>query len=276
MTEALSHILSREGLEFYHEHGYVVLDRLLRPDRFEALKRHFERRLASLPENERPEDMDVPHFTDPELFRWLLDEDVLDVAQTILGPDIAMFSSHFFCKPARDGKRVPWHQDAYYWRETIRPASEAITLWLAIDPSTRQSGCMWVIPGSHRMASRRYRDLADAKSVFDEELDPASVDVRQAVPVELRPGQCSIHAATLVHGSEPNVSAQRRCGFTMRYISTAVRFNHEQLGHKHQIYLARGVDRAGNVYADPSKSYPEIMRNRGSGQTYLGTRNSAA
>jgi hypothetical protein len=75
--------------------------------------------------------MDVPHFTDPELFRWLLDPDVLDLVESVIGPDIALFSSHFICKPAGDGKSVPWHQDAHFWRDRIDPAEHANTVWLA-------------------------------------------------------------------------------------------------------------------------------------------------
>lgn len=64
-----------------------------------------------------------------------------------------------------------------------------------------------------------------------------------------------------MHGSDPNRSAIRRCGYTMRYIPTSVKFNTEKYPW-HQIYLARGRDHAGNAYADPTKSYDELMANR--------------
>jgi ectoine hydroxylase-related dioxygenase (phytanoyl-CoA dioxygenase family) len=187
-----------------------------------------------------------------------------------------VFSSHFFCKPAGDGKSVPWHQDAYFWRETIDPAAQAVTVWLAIDPSTRENGCMRVIPGSHRGNASRYRDVDREESVFDEELDPSQVDESRAVPVELGPNQCSVHSGALVHGSHANTSPLRRCAFTMRYMPTTVRFNHEELGHKHQVFLARGVDRAGNTYADPARPHPHLVENRGSGQRFLGDRSRSA
>lgn len=272
MTSTGTAALSAADLDFYRANGYVTRDRLLRPERFDALTAHFERKLAELPEGERPENMDVPHFTDPELFRWLFDEDVLDLVETIIGPDIAVFSSHFFCKPAGDGKSVPWHQDAYFWRETIEPAPRAVTVWLAIDPSTQENGCMRVIPGSHLADASHYREVTQQESVFDEELDPSQVDESKAVPVELRPNQCSVHSGTLVHGSHTNVSPMRRCAYTMRYMPTTVRFNHEKLGHKHQVFLARGVDRAGNTYADPTRPHWELVENRGQGQRYLGDR----
>src|SRR5437762_3017238 len=76
---------------------------------FAALQAHFETKLAALPPEIRPETMDVPHFTDTKLFRWLLSDAVLDLVEPLIGPDIALFSSHFICKPKGNGKRVPWH-----------------------------------------------------------------------------------------------------------------------------------------------------------------------
>lgn len=264
--------MTPSALERYRADGYTTLTDVFASARFAALRDHFERHLAALPDGARPEDMDVPHFTDPALFEWLLDPGVLDVVEQILGPDIALFSAHFFCKPAGDGKGVPWHEDAYYWRETIRPSSEAITVWLAIDPAVEENGCMQVIPGSHHDRNRTYQHVDDGTSVFDEALDPAEVDASRAVPLPLAPNECSVHAASLIHGSAPNRSRMRRCGFTMRYISTAVRFNHEEVGDRHQIYLARGSDHAGNVYADPSVPNHALMDRRGHVQTYLGAR----
>ena len=65
-----------------------------------------------------------------------------------------------------------------------------------------------------------------------------------------------------MHGSDANTSDLRRCGYTMRYMSSAVKLNDEQSGKWHQIYLARGKDRAGNRYADPGKSYDHLARYR--------------
>lgn len=220
--------------------GYETHDRLLTSAKFEALASFFERKLAALPAGERPEHMDVPHLTDPALFEWLLDADVLDLVESLIGPDIALFSSHFICKPAGDGKPVPWHQDAHFWRDTIAPAGDAITVWLAIDPSTVENGCLRVIPGSH-LAAVEHQGNAD--SFFNQE---TSVDESLAVDVELERGACSVHAAMLVHGSPPNRSSLRRCGYTMRYMPTTVRF---LKGGAHNVYLARGRDHAGNTYA---------------------------
>jgi hypothetical protein len=253
--------LSAEQIDQYRREGYTkFLQPVLPQAKFDALKNHFEQKLENLPEDQRPESMDVPHFNDPKLFDWLLADEVLDLVEPILGPDIALFSSHFICKPKGDGRKVPWHEDSYYWRGMMDPM-EVCTVWLAIDPSTKVNGCMKVIP--HALHGYSDYDPVDPnKNVFSTEIKKHLVDEKRQVYLELQPTQASLHDGKLMHGSEPNTSSIRRCGYTMRYISTRTKWNHEQFGQWQVIFLARGKDHAGNVYGDPSKRYDEISRTR--------------
>src|SRR3954468_24305796 len=104
--------LSPEQIAAYRREGYIVYDKpVFAPEKFARLKAHFERKLAALPSDQRPESMDVPHITDPALFEYLLSDEALDVVEPLIGPNIALFSSHFICKPRGNGKKVPWHED---------------------------------------------------------------------------------------------------------------------------------------------------------------------
>ncbi len=250
--------LSDEQVKHYQAEGYVIYPEAIFPDaKFNALKAHFEQKLARLPDDVRPESMDVPHFTDPALFEWLLADEVLDLVEPILGPDIALWSSHFLCKPSGNGKRVPWHEDSFYWKGRLDPM-EVVTVWLAIDPSLKINGCMNVIPRTLHGYSD-YENVAEpAKSVFTTEIKKTEMDASHAVAMELQPNHASLHDARLIHGSQPNTSSQRRCGYTMRYMSASTRMTKDKGKVFHQIYLARGKDRAGNDYADPTKAYPEL------------------
>jgi ectoine hydroxylase-related dioxygenase (phytanoyl-CoA dioxygenase family) len=134
---------------------------------------------------------------------------------------------------------------------------EVVTVWLAIDPSTLANGCMQVIPGTHNTGAAgfsEYEAVADAdKEVFDTEIRAGQYDETKAVPCILEPNQASLHDGRLIHGSPPNEGAMRRCGYTMRFMPTTVK--HTSGSNKDdgfQIYLARGKDRAGNVYGDPT------------------------
>jgi hypothetical protein len=236
--------LSQERVDQYRRDGYLIVSEPVLPaDKFQRLKEHFEQKLALLPPDVRPEEMDVPHFTDPALFEWLLADEVLDLVEPILGPDIALWSSHFICKPKGNGKRVPWHEDSAYWRDALTPM-EVVTVWLAIDPSTKANGCMYVVPHTQDNGYSDYVPVDTAQNVFGTEITPSKMRDMTAVPCELQPNQASL------------------CGYTMRYMPAHTRFNEGRLGAVHQVYLARGQDRAGNQYADPSKAYPQLARYR--------------
>jgi len=249
--------LSPEQLDFYRREGYLIRTEPLFPDRkFQALRSYFEEKLARLPANIRPEAMDVPHFTDTKLFDWLFSDEVLDVVEPIIGPDIALFSSHFICKPRGNGKRVPWHEDGFYWSDMMNPM-DVCTVWLAVDPSLKENGCMNVIPRSHLKGWSEYEPADLNTNVFWIQIKKGQFDESLITPIELQPNQASLHDARTIHGSEPNTSTLRRCGYTMRYISTSVKFNMEKYGKSHNIYLARGRDLGGNLYSDPAKVYEE-------------------
>jgi len=245
----------------FRNQGYLIIKEPVFPQaKFDGLKGYFENMLAALPPNERPEGMDVPHFVHPALFEWLFADEVLDLVEPLLGPDIALFSSHFICKPRGNGKRVPWHEDSSYWRGMLDPM-EVVTVWLAIDPSRRENGCMQVIPRTHDNGFSDYDPVDPTKNVFATEIRKSQRDDSKAVAIELEAGQASLHDGRLMHGSEPNTSELRRCGYTMRYISARTRFNREKHNY-HQIYLARGRDRAGNVYGDPTQANHGLLADR--------------
>lgn len=245
--------------DYFRKQGYLLFHEPVLPvAEFQALQAHFERLLAEWTlagSGKSPEHMDVPHFTDPGLFRWIFNPRVLDLVEDLIGPDIALWSTHFICKPPGVGKRVPWHEDSAYWGTVLDPM-EVVTIWLALDPSTPQNGCMRVIPGTHHNGYSQYEPVSDpAKQVFSTELKEGQFDPATAVDCTLAPNECSIHHAKLIHGSEPNTSAIRRCGYTMRFVPMTSRFRvgDDSWRKTFQIYKARGQDRAGNPYGDPTR-----------------------
>ena len=248
--------LTPQQVESFREEGYLLFNQPVFPQpKFDALKDHFERKVVEFVEQtgKSPEHFDVPHFEDTKLFDWLFDDAVLDVVESLIGPDVALWSSHFIAKPAGVGKRVPWHEDSAYWGKVLDPM-EVVTVWLAIDPSTPANGCMRVIPRTHGGGYSQYEDVADkAGNVFATELKKGQFDESRAVDCVLKPNECSVHHAKLIHGSNANTSAVRRCGYTMRYVPATSRFRPGDDRAAFQIYLARGRDRAGNTYGDPTK-----------------------
>jgi len=257
--------LTPEEIEQYKNEGYTLPHgKVFADDKFQALVDHFEAKLAAWPKDQRPEAMDTPHFADPKLLEWALAPEVVDLVEPLLGPDILLFSTHFICKPKGDGRRVPWHEDSAYWRRKIIAPIEVATVWLAIDPSTTENGCMYVIPRSHntgKMGYSDYEDVDSSQSVFPTEILPTQRKDELAVPCELAPNHCSLHDARTQHGSPPNTSNQRRCGWTLRFMPATVQIE-SSFREEHVIYQARGANPLGQPLADPTKDYSHILEER--------------
>ncbi len=230
--------LNTQQVADYRNEGFLVYEEpVFSQSKFDALKLHFDEEFAALPADVRPESMDVPHFTDLKLFEWLLSKEILDLVEPILGPDIALFSSHFICKPKGNGKRVPWHEDCFYWRSMIAPV-DVVTVWLAIDPSTRENGAMQVIPRSLN-GNSEHESVDPEKNVLSWEVKKQQIDGCKPVTIELEPNHVSLHDSRLQHGSPANTSNIRRCGYTIRYMPKTVKVDPAAASTRN-IYLARG------------------------------------
>ena len=269
--------LNQDDVAAYCRDGYLMYNRpVLRRPQFESLKARFEDLLeAHTRAGRRPEGMDTPHFGDHRLLDWVFSKEILDLVEPLVGPNIALFSTHFLAKPAGNGKRVPWHEDSFYWRDLMEPM-HVCTLWLSIDASIPENGCMNVIPRALHGYSE-YADVSAETNVFGSEIkwlrNVATDDVEgvtdapEDVPLRahrcvLRPNEASLHDARLIHGSDPNTSNLRRCGYTMRFIPASVLYRPGAHKWPHQIYLARGQGHPDNAYADPTRDYPELFEAR--------------
>jgi ectoine hydroxylase-related dioxygenase (phytanoyl-CoA dioxygenase family) len=236
-----------QQIAFYNEQGYLKFGQVFSADEMAALREHVDKMIRDLPPDRRPEEMDTPHFDDPWLFRYLAHPRVLDVVERFIGPDIVLWSSHLIAKPRGDGRAVPWHTDGAYWGRRLAPM-RVLTLWLAVDPSTRENGCMRVIPGSHKRIAaslEQYRAVDSRENVFASGIPSELIDEGRAVDLELAPGECHFHDAWTIHGSNANRSDVRRCGYTMRYMPADVVHSPAEGRKPHRIYLLRGEDRSG-------------------------------
>lgn len=178
-----------------------------------------------------------PHL----LFTWL-DElifhpKILDAVEDLYGPNLLVWSTSFFNKEPHDPSYVSWHQDSTYWGLS---SPDVVTAWIALSPSTVESGCMKVIPGSHLKDQLPHTDTFAKNNLLTRGQEVAvEVNEADAVHMPLEPGQVSLHHVRLVHGSPPNESNDRRLGFAIRYVPTYVR---QITGMRDRAVLVRGVD----------------------------------
>ena len=191
---------------------------------------------------------------DPGWLEFTRIPEILDMVEQLIGPDFILWGVTIFGKPARNGKVTPWHQDGDYY--PIEPL-ETLTVWISLDGSTPEQGCMKFIPGSHRdhqIYSHHFEHRDDY--TLAQVIDDDQVDLEQAKDIILEPGQISLHDVYLVHGSDANQSGRRRMGLVLRIMPATSFYNHdsgkikEDAGSPHgysnrALFLLRGKDRSG-------------------------------
>ena len=183
------------------------------------------------------------------LFAWLGDlvrnRNIVDAIEDLYGPNLLCWTTNFFIKEANNPAFVSWHQDSTYWG-LDKP--DVVTAWIAFTPSNAANGAMGFIPGTHTSDQIPHRDTFAKNNLLTRGQEVAvDVDPKDAVTIELRPGEMSLHHVRLVHGSPPNPSNDRRIGLAIRYIPTTV----AQVAGDDSATLVRGVDEHHHFAPEP-------------------------
>ncbi len=257
--------LAADEVAHYQREGYVVPRFTLPASRVAAMQQALEELLRRNP-GVRPEKLVSAHVEgdNGEGVRGVAafldlaqDPEIVELVSGVIGDDVILWGCHVFCKPAAEGFETPWHQDGHYW--PIRPLATC-TAWVALEPSTRENGCLRVIPRSHAARTLHEHLHEDRNDLtLNQRLAAGAFDESQAVDLELAPGQMSLHDVYMIHGAAANRSGQRRTGVALRYMPSSSLFDrglrpvHGKSGvpvdfANRRLWLVRGVDRhGGNV-----------------------------
>ncbi|MFK7945900.1 MAG: phytanoyl-CoA dioxygenase family protein [Paracoccaceae bacterium] len=165
---------------------------------------------------------------------------VLDAVESVLGPDILLWSCEYFIKEANSTQIVSWHQDLTYWG--MDGTDHEVTAWIALSPATAASGCMKFVPGSHKESLLPHEDTFAENNLLSRGQEIAvEVEEEDAISAELQPGQMSLHHGRLFHASGPNTSDDRRIGLVARFIRPDTPAHSKDFA-----MVMRGADRVGN------------------------------
>ena len=234
-TEALRSsppILTEEEVENYKQQGYVVPKWRYPAKSIEMMQRLVQELIEANPDHYQ-EQLVCPHLpqgaTKPmvserhqDFLNLAMEEGVRKILGQILGPDVLLWGSQLFCKPAAVGMEIPWHQDGAYW--PIRPLAN-ISAWIAIDRVRRENACLKVIPGSHLSGLKPHQIDSRKNLALDRTVNPEHLNKEEAVDIELDPGELVFFDVYLMHGSNANTSGERRAGLVYRYMPSTSLFD---------------------------------------------------
>jgi hypothetical protein len=200
--------------------GYHFPIPVFEPDEQAELRRQAERTRALIGGRFAGRMNQKPHLLFPWLNGLIRDRRIVAPVIDLLGPDLLCWGTQFFAKDAGDPSFVSWHQDATYWGLS---SPDVLTAWLAFTPSTRRSGCMRVVPGTHLTQVGHRDTFAETNMLSRGQEVEVAVDEAAVVDITLAPGQMSLHHVLIIHGSDPNRAEQPRIGLAIRYVAGHVR-----------------------------------------------------
>ncbi|MEQ8332584.1 phytanoyl-CoA dioxygenase family protein [Nisaea sp.] len=179
------------------------------------------------------------HLVIPFLADLARRPEILDAVETVLGPNLLVWSVELFIKEPGSKKTVSWHQDLTYWG--MGETDGETTAWIALSDVSVEAGCMRFIPGSHKNAIVAHEDTWGGENLLSRGQQIAGVQEERAAYGPLQPGEMSLHHGRCFHASGPNRSTDRRIGLAIRYVTPEVR--DEATGRDYAM-LVRGCDSA--------------------------------
>ena len=145
---------------------------------------------------------------------------VVNNVRVLLGEEIAFFHGKVMLKEAGTGGAWEWHQDYGYWYNQGFAYPRMLSAFVALDPATRENGCLQVLRGSHRLERMDHGKVGAQTGA-----DPARIgqieSLFERVYVEMTPGAVLFFHCNLLHSSGPNDSDRHRRAFIICYNTLA-------------------------------------------------------
>ncbi|CAL1548219.1 unnamed protein product [Lymnaea stagnalis] len=139
-------------------------------------------------------------------------------AEELLGSPVYHYHSKLMMKDARSGGKFVWHQDYGYWYKFACLFPDMLTVFIALDRTEKENGCLQVLRGSHRCGRIEHGIVADQTGA---DLDRvAELEKKlESLYVEMGPGDALFFHGNLLHTSSANTSDLRRWAILSCYNS---------------------------------------------------------
>lgn len=242
----MSKLLNENAIAQYSRDGYYFPVRVLDDEQVAANRARLEQFEADQGSPITGAQRSKSHL----LFTWvdalMRNTKILDAVEDLIGPDILCWNTFFWIKEPLSETFVSWHQDLRYWG---LDTDHLVSVWLALSPASLETGCMRVLPGSHKGDLLPHADEYKEHNLLTRGQEIAvEVDEEKTVAMPLQPGEVSLHNVRLAHASGPNRSTNRRIGLSMHYMPTSTQ---QTIGDWDSAALVRGTDRFGHFKETP-------------------------
>ncbi|MBE7464710.1 MAG: phytanoyl-CoA dioxygenase family protein [Planctomycetes bacterium] len=217
--------VTQAQIDFFHTNGFLALDAITTRADVERLQSTYDRIFAQKAGREEGNQFDLggsdedgkqeglpqilnPMKYAPELADMLARVNARAVAQQLLGEGCMDRGSHAILKPAGHGVPTPWHQDEAYWGPDL--VYRSLSVWIPLQDATVENGCLWFVPGSHKLEVLPHRCIGGDTRIHGLELVDAERHTRNAVACPIPAGGATFHLNGTLHYAGPNRTNQPR------------------------------------------------------------------
>lgn len=211
---------------FFSENGYVVSEKLLDTHELENIREIYNLFLENKIEvgnarsdlsglsnakekTEKITQIMRPSYFYPELAQFAVYTKALNLAKSLLGNDMALDFDMLIDKSPYTNTPTPWHQDEAYWIEM--EDKRAATCWIALDEVFKENGCMWFVPGSHKLEIRKHTQTGLKGALQCEAKE------EEATAVKLKAGDFTFHDGRTIHYSSGNETSFHRRALILNF-----------------------------------------------------------
>ena len=174
----MSKVLTKEQIEQYHDQGFISPIRVISKREALSIKNELEQVEAEFPEEINAENRNNLHLSFAFLDKLAHNKIIVDAIEDLIGPNISLWASVMFIKEPSSKHYVSWHQDATYMG---LDSMNFPTPWIALSPSNKETGCMTMISGSHKLKIQEHEDTFAENNILTRGQVIQDVDESRAV-----------------------------------------------------------------------------------------------
>jgi phytanoyl-CoA hydroxylase len=230
--------LGAEQIASYQENGFLVILDFLSQEELAVWREHVDDAVARRQDRKLADDrwrsgdsyydnvfiQRINLWQDHEgMRRLMLDARLGQIAAQLAGVDgIRIWHDQALIKPPW-GNPTAWHLDNPYWSFSSR---DAISIWVALDDATLENGCLYFMPGTHKLAT--YDNAGIGQNMGDLFKIYTDWGKRKTVAAPMKAGSCSFHNGLVAHGAGANMTPGFRRAMTCAYMPDGSTFNGQQ------------------------------------------------
>jgi len=217
-------MLTLEQIQAFDRDGYVLVPDVFSPREIEILLAHVTKdgratkhQWAALDADGRSSKLSLWADISDDVFGAVSSSPrIVNNARMLLREDIYHWHSKVMLKEAKVGGAWEWHQDYGYWYGDGCLYPRMISCMVALDPATKENGCLKVVPGSHLLGRLDHGKVAGQVGA-DQERVQAAIDRLGLKYCEAPAGSALFFHGNTFHSSEANLSERHRRAYICCY-----------------------------------------------------------